>query len=596
MTNAGQTSFNMGKIFSDLPRTQLVTSSQQLVSISQLKGKIGTWKWDVNFTHGSTQFRVDQPYALDMSHFYAGIDSVMSGGKAVCRASLTNSAYANCVAINPFGSGNITSDMQNYLFHKVGWTTKLKMDDLSGNFVGSPFSTWAGPVNIALSAEWRKSSEEVISDSLPTTKVVCAGSGISATSGACNANQALYSGNVANMPYSTTTVYEFAIEGNIPLLRDMAFAKALDLNLAYRKAHYDRAGDAQTWKIGATWQVADFLTLRATRSRDFRAPTLDELFRPQATSLTSGFFDYLPAQASAAALATAGVSGSPLNTINIPTVNGGNPNLKPEIGNTLSLGAVFKPTSKLSFAIDYFDIKVSNFIYLVQGNSTEPQQVCYDSKGTSPYCALVTRGQGIYDPNATGALSAANAVTGWSQLPINIAEESTNGADFEVNYRTRLNNQPLNLRVMATWQPHVIFKQAGVVDNDYAGAAFGSNGVQATPKWRVSAFIDYKLTDKIALNISERWRAKLHYHSNPTVVVAAPDTIKDVAYTNIGATVDLPVGGVKSQMFFNVSNLFNVTPPVAGFWGNPNPGQFGEFVAGDDVIGRYFTLGLRGRF
>jgi len=187
-------------------------------------------------------------------------------------------------------------------------------------------------------------------------------------------------------------------------------------------------------------------------------------------------------------------------------------------------------------------------------------------------------------------------VTGWSQLPINIAEESTNGADFEVNYRTRLNNQPLNLRVMATWQPHVIFKQAGVVDNDYAGAAFGSNGVQATPKWRVSAFIDYKLTDKIALNISERWRAKLHYHSNPTVVVAAPDTIKDVAYTNIGATVDLPVGGVKSQMFFNVSNLFNVTPPVAGFWGNPNPGQFGEFVAGDDVIGRYFTLGLRGRF
>lgn len=589
MTNAGQTSFTMGKIFTDLPRTQLVTSSQQLVSISQLKGKIGEhWRWDANFTHGDTNFRVDQPYALDMSHFYAGIDSVMSGGKAVCRAALTNAAYANCVPINIFGTGSITPDMANYLFHKVGWTTKLKMDDLAANIMGSPFSTWAGPVNIALSGEWRKSSEEVISESLPTNRVVCAGSGISTTTGACNANQSLYSGNVANMPYSTTTVYEFAVEGNIPLLRDMAFAKSLNLNLAYRHAHYDRAGDADTWKIGATWEVADFLTLRATRSRDFRAPTLDELFRPQATSLTSGFFDYLPASANPAQ--------SPLNTINVPTVNGGNPNLKPEIGNTISLGAVFRPTRKLSLAIDYFDIKVKNFIYLVQGNSTEPQQVCYDSKGTSPYCALVARGLGIYDANAANALSSANAVSTWYQLPINIAEQTTYGADIELNYRTGLNHQPLNLRVMATWQPHVRFKQAGVVDNDYAGAAFGSNGVQATPKWRVTAFLDYKVTDNLSINISERWRAKLHYHSSPTVVVAAPDTIKDVAYTNLGASLDVPMGRAKAQMFLNISNLFNVTPPVAGFWGNPNPGQFGEFVAGDDVIGRYFTFGIRGKF
>ncbi|NOW48274.1 outer membrane receptor protein involved in Fe transport [Novosphingobium sp. SG751A] len=294
--------------------------------------------------------------------------------------------------------------------------------------------------------------------------------------------------------------------------------------------------------------------------------------------------------------ASANPAQSPLNTINVPTVNGGNPNLKPEIGNTISLGAVFRPTSKLSLAIDYFDIKVKNFIYLVQGNSTEPQQVCYDSKGASPYCALVARGLGIYDANAANALSSANAVTTWYQLPINIAEQTTYGADIELNYRTSLNHQPLNLRVMATWQPHVRFKQAGVVDNDYAGAAFGSNGVQATPKWRVTAFLDYKVTDNLSISISERWRAKLHYHSSPAVVVAAPDTIKDVAYTNLGASLDVPMGRAKAQMFLNISNLFNVTPPVAGFWGNPNPGQFGEFVAGDDVIGRYFTFGIRGKF
>jgi hypothetical protein len=46
----------------------------------------------------------------------------------------------------------------------------------------------------------------------------------------------------------------------------------------------------------------------------------------------------------------------------------------------------------------------------------------------------------------------------------------------------------------------------------------------------------------------------------------------------------------------NVQNVFNTNPPQAGFWGNPNPGQFGEFAFGDDVIGRYYTAGAHIRF
>jgi len=46
----------------------------------------------------------------------------------------------------------------------------------------------------------------------------------------------------------------------------------------------------------------------------------------------------------------------------------------------------------------------------------------------------------------------------------------------------------------------------------------------------------------------------------------------------------------------NISNLFNTNPPQAGFWGNPNPGQFGEFVLGDDILGRYYTAGVKVKF
>jgi hypothetical protein len=186
-------------------------------------------------------------------------------------------------------------------------------------------------------------------------------------------------------------------------------------------------------------------------------------------------------------------------------------------------------------------------------------------------------------------------VTAWYQQPINIAEQSTEGFDFEANLRTEVFGRPLGLRLLTTYQPHILFKRAGIVDNDYAGVAFGTNGIQASPKWRVSAFIDFKPTDNITINILQRWRSSLRFHSDPTIVVASPN-IPSVGYTNINLAFDTSVGQLHSQFFLNVANLFNTTPPQAGFWGNPNPGQFGEFTLGDDVIGRYFTVGVRMKF
>jgi outer membrane receptor protein involved in Fe transport len=493
---------------------------------------------------------------------------------------LTNTAYTGCVPLNPFGVNSESQAALNYITTQIGWKTTLESDNLVGSISGSPFSTWAGPVNIALSAEWRRTTEEIISNALPTARANCAGISFN-----CNANTPQYgvatgSSSVANLPRSTVTVREFAGEVQIPLLRDVTMFKALDVNLAIRHAHYNLAGDAVTWKAGVVWQPAEMLTLRGTLSRDFRAPTIDELFRPTAFSLTN-FTDT--------------ISGTGVNAPNVATYNGGNPNLKPEIANTLALGIVLKPTNNLSFSLDYFNIKIKNFIFLVQGNSPPEQNICYASKGASPYCALITRGLGLYDPAAAGALTAANAVTAWYQQPINIAQQSTKGFDFEANWRPRIFDRPLGLRFLTTYQPSILFKRAGIVDNDYAGVAFGTNGIQATPKWRVSLFVDFKPTDDITISILERWRSSLKFHSDPTIVVASPN-VKDVAYTNLNLAFDIPVGNAKVQTFFNVANLFNVTPPQAGFWGNPNPGQFGEFVLGDDVIGRYFTAGIRAKF
>ena len=390
------------------------------------------------------------------------------------------------------------------------------------------------------------------------------------------------------MPEKSQKVSEAAVEAQVPLLKDSPYAESLELNTAYRFASYDRAGDAKTWKVGLTWKVNDFVTFRSTRSRDFRAPTLDESFRAQALSAPArNFGDTLPGNPDTAAGLNAFAS----------TLNGGNPDLKPEFGDTLTYGFVIHPFTGFDFSIDAFDIKLQNAIFLIQGNTPAYQNACYAGGGTSasnpgagnsPYCQLIIR-------------DATNRVTQWKQQFINLAELDTVGADIEAGYRTDLFDRPFSVRVLSTYQPNLIYKQPGLVDYDYAGSSFGTNGLQSNPKWRATVFIAYKPTDTISVSIQERWRSELPKVDGAPPNAAAPavyngNPVKPMYTTGVNVTWTPKDMFGNPEFFVNVQNLFDKAPPQAGFWGNPTPGQFGEIAFGDDVIGRYFTVGARAKF
>ncbi len=184
------------------------------------------------------------------------------------------------------------------------------------------------------------------------------------------------------LPQRTQTVSEAAVEFGVPLLKDKAFAKSLDLNTAYRFAHYDRAGNANTWKVGFTWDPVDMMTVRATRSRDFRAPSLDETFRTPVAGAPARDFKRR----------AAGQSGLAVNlNANASSVNSGNLNLKPELGDTLSYGVVLRPTPNFDISVDAFNIKVKDAIFLIQGNTPAYQQACYAGGGTSASPTRVPR-------------------------------------------------------------------------------------------------------------------------------------------------------------------------------------------------------------
>jgi outer membrane receptor protein involved in Fe transport len=368
-------------------------------------------------------------------------------------------------------------------------------------------------------------------------------------------------------------VWEMAGEVDVPLLRDAPFAKKLDLNTAARYTKYDRSGNYGTWKVGLEWSVTDQLRVRGTRSRDIRAPTLYDLYAPQSqvvvrpTDLLTG--------------------ASPA----VPQIDQSNPDLKAEIGNTTTLGVVWKPMPKLSFAVDAYRMKISDAITTVSGSTAAFQTACYQSGGSSPYCALQVR------PNGYTDTSAANAVTGWVNKSVNISNVETYGLDFETNYSTRLFGRPASLRFLTAWQPHVIYRQPGLTTIDQGGAAFGPGGMAATPSVRLSAYLRFRPIEDVTVDITRALAQCDEDQRRPDRGLGRTTTSASFGTTGINLAYKLGWGNGDVQVYFNVENLFDATPPIGAFEGNgTRAGLRDGFALGDDPRGRYYTVGIRSLF
>ncbi len=568
MAAAGNTTFGYARYADDVEGAATHAVAKAIIATTGLQGVLGDFNWEATYTFGRSRQKVTNVNNTNAGKLAAALDSVEDGsGNIVCRVSLTNPGlYPGCVPLNPFGAGSLTSEGLDFVRDDTQFTLTNTTHDFAGFISGSPFDTWAGPARIALSAEYRKLKLTNDSSAQPSDRVDCTGLRYNCTPVSdSSSGTALYQGNVTADMSAQQSVSEFAIEANLPLLSDAPFAKSLDLNGAFRYAHYSKIGGAKTWKVGLDWHLSDEISFRATRSRDFRAPTLYDLYSPRQESLT-GFTD----------LHT--------NTAGIVTViSSGNPDLKPEIANTLTIGGVFKPEwlPGFSVSVDYFKIKIDNAISGVGGGASLAE--CEASGGTSPLCELYDR------PYPFENTTSENYPTAIYYRSLNIATAKTEGVDVDANYVTNLGNGRLTLRGLVTYQPTL----TGNNGINVAGAA-GQQGTVGQAKWRATAMLGYS-TDNVAIDIQERWRSSLTQSANPTLIYTTPD-VPAVAYTDLNLTF-YPGGNKDKQFFISVQNLLNKKAPVyisTAF--ASNPGFYYPAVNGDDVIGRYFTIGVRGKF
>ena len=394
-------------------RAPLVTEVASLSA--SLEGEFSNgWNWSFYIQHAQNNRDVDL-YGFRVDRMFKAIDAVIdpNSGAITCASTLIQ-PNDGCVPINMFGIGNSTQEARDWV-HDSMYTDATYQQSASEFVVnGEVFEGFgAGPIYMAGGVNWRDDS--VVQRSGDAFGVLPEpGSGfiqdrdengnllyrglpsvyLDSVPVIDRTNAATYSGNI--------DVWEAFAEASIPLLQDAAFAQNLGSTLAARYTKYSTIDAVWAWKGGLDWQINDDLRFRLTRSRDIRAGNMTEMFD---TTALNAFVDD---------------PWRPDDEIYIAkNLNGGNPNIKPEIADTLTYGFVYQPgwLDGAALSVDYYDIKIKDAISSLGTNNII--DYCFED---GIFCDLLS-----YEPS--GRISAINNTT------INVGQARTEGVDVEASYR-----------------------------------------------------------------------------------------------------------------------------------------------------------------
>jgi iron complex outermembrane receptor protein len=515
------------------------------------------WKWNVYWQKGVSLINYNALGATRKSLRLNAIDVVRNAnGVIVCRSTLTN-PNDGCVPYNPMGLGVNSAATINYITNggeHPHTNQHIGQDVVSGDITGEPFSSWAGPVSVALNLERRVESAV----SKPSAATLYGD---------------WHSGNF--LPFAGRySVNEGAAEVVFPLAKDTAFAETWDLNAAVRGTSYSVSGYVTTWKVGTTYQPISDIRVRATRSRDIRAPSLQDLYNVVLGGFLLAFDPVCQCTA------------SPFGTTQ------GNPNLTPETADTTDIGAVLQPRffPGFSMSVDYWNIDLSNAIASPSLN----QILIFCQQGIQSYCNDITRVNGV--------------VTAMTQRPVNIALQTTRGIDVEGSYTVPLD------QISNDWEGRVgMHLQAtkylkNLSDTKLAPATdnVGEMSAGAPPHWSLVGRVDYTnetwstAVTARAMSSGTLRNTYIECQSGCPIGLPAPAQTIDnnygpgYFYLDYSLARKFMVGDSNVEAFLNINNVMNRDPGLTAKGSDEigyevsasNPSKY-------DMLGRVFRVGVR---
>ena len=560
-----------------------------------LKGAISDpWSYDASLLYGRVNARETLSNDFSLSRLTNALDVVNVNGVPTCQSVVDGSDPA-CVPYNIFAVGGVTPAALRYITEggmQSGYAqrtiaTGQVTGDLTRYGIVSPLAHTG--FGIAAGAEYRVESVRYNPDTAYST------------------GDLLVTG-AAHPTAGTFRVAEIFTELKIPLIEERPLAKQLILNGSDRYAHYSPQGNVNAFGLGLEWAPVEPVRLRGSVNRAVRAPNAYELFTSQIlgqitiTDPCAG----VPS-ASAAQCALTGVSAAQYGNIAaqsaVNVLTGGNPHLRPETANTVTVGLVLTPLSNLLFSADYWRIKVKQFIGNVPG--TFALNTCLNT-GDPFYCGLIQR-------DANGSLSTGNGTSAGRIVStrFNTGSYGTSGVDFEARYVRSLQSiapQVGNLAFSFTGSlalDNPINVTPGVSEIDctdlYGPNCSGAGPTSPVPRWRHRLRMTWETHAGFELSLNWRHIGRLKSEftssnpnlSNPGNVFPVDSHISAYDYLDVDGNIDVTE---HLKVRLGVNNLTDRKPPVIGFAANPLLVN-GNMAAGMyDALGRYLFAGLTARF
>jgi outer membrane receptor protein involved in Fe transport len=587
--NDGLAVVNLNRRFSDLGG-RFATSDHEVFRVALgLRGNLGdpsptflkSLKYDLYYTYARTTESDTQSGSISLSRFQNAILS-QGGAAPVC---------------NPFGQ-NMTPACASAIGITSNSGLRAEQQVVAGTLTGETFDLPAGPVAFDTGFEWRYDQA------------------------AYNPDVFLSSGdvsgwNAAKATHGTESVKEVYGEVRVPILADLAFARRLSLNGAFRYSDYNLKGVGGVWtySLGSEWAVNSDLALRAQYQHAIRAPNVGELFGGQGTngpSAADPCSSRAPAsQQTAAVKAVCVATGVPANLVFDPSVQaspfltqvtGGNPDLKPETSNTTTIGAVFTPrhVPGLALSVDYYRITLADAIAPLGGGGLQNVlNLCYDTlqDPNSAYCQAVHR-----DPT-TGQIVGPNYVT---TTNANIGGVKTSGFDIEGHYGFAtgwglMGASRWDLSEDWTYTHDFTLTPVQALPNirDYCVGAFGGTCGQPIPHWKGTSRVTWK-TGPLLLSLRARYIGKVTVDSYlvplrqgttpPALNSLTNPVIRAQTYIDLTASYDLTP---KVELTAGVRNLFDKNPPILGSSQLPADNTIPSTY---DVEGRVLFVGTNLKF
>lgn len=575
------------------------TNNETWRILGGLDGEIGDkWQWSAYYSHGENSNDQHLYNNVVSSFLNYSLDAVQTADGITCGVYVPGrinpatgapytaddvsraSSAGNCVPLNLFGIGNADPAAVDYAFRTLNEYSTIKQDVASLNFNGDLSDGFgAGAIKLATGAEWRRETIVVTHDldQTPYYEDFFLGYGLD------------FGGNIE--------VMEAYLELNVPVFQDSAIGRYFEIDGAVRGTRNKAQGtlgansgasktsDFLTWKVSGIWDMTDWLRVRATRSRDVRAPQFRELYQT-----------YEPTVGGPFGSVTNPWNGGLTDVVTITT--GGNVNLEPERADTMTAGIVISPSGILDgfrFSADWYEIEIKDAIAGPPSGVGAQNIVTQCFNGVQQFCDIM-EGEGTND------------ITFIANTAANLQGFTTRGVDFEAAYFTPVGDGSLNVRLLASMLYDQLFETGlGSAVVDYAGqtgptAAFGT--FNTSPKWQGNAFVTLA-QGPFTGTVQVRYVGQGRYTTltasgglaidptDPGYSTTNPNSINDntveaAAIINISASYDITEG---IQIFGSANNLFDSWPAVApGGNGFPtNPVYF-------DTYGRTLRAGVRLNF